>query len=165
MSLREILSDVRTFEGVLELAPTPGSEHPEISWGDHYFYYAPDGLVPRTRQPYATIVTKDYPGDTLSKLDPDERWRLNIHVGTEVFVDLLGYRPSEIDESAPDHSAADVFTPHPLYGAQGWVCVVNPGPRTLERARELLRGAHLADRRRVERRSGRHRDKTDERRN
>lgn len=45
----------------------PGSEHPEISWSDHFFYYAPDGLVPRNRQPYATIVTKNYPDDVQSR--------------------------------------------------------------------------------------------------
>ncbi|MEU8138291.1 DUF6194 family protein [Streptodolium elevatio] len=53
MSMEQILSEVRTYDGVLELAPVPRSEHPEISWGDHFFYYAPDGQVPRNRQPYA----------------------------------------------------------------------------------------------------------------
>ncbi|MEN2737394.1 DUF6194 family protein [Microbacterium sp. X-17] len=34
----------------------------------------------------------------------------------------------------------------------GWVCVVNPGPVTLDRALAALRDAHADDRRRVERR-------------
>lgn len=42
MSMEQILEAVRGFDGVLELAPTAGSEYPEIAWGDHFFYYAPD---------------------------------------------------------------------------------------------------------------------------
>lgn len=155
MSIEQILSEVRTFDGLLELAPLPGSEHPEISWGDHFFYYAPDGQVPRNRQPYATIITKNYPDDTASRLDQEGRWRLNIHVGAEAFTDLLGHSPEETDDSGADHSATDLLLPHPLYGAYGWVCVVTPGSATTERALEALRLAHLADRRRVERRPGR----------
>lgn len=154
MSLDPILSELRALDGVLELAPEPGSAYPEISWGDRFFYWAPDGQVPVNRQPYATIVTKDYPDDDRSRLGEAGRWRLNIHVGSRLFAELLGHGPGEIDESAVDFAAADVFLPHPLYGAYGWVCVVNPGPATTERAREALREAHLADRRRVERRRG-----------
>jgi hypothetical protein len=153
MTMQRILSEVRTFDGLLELAPEPGGEYPELVWGDHFFYYAPDGEVPHNRQPYATIVTKDYPDDTLSKLNHRDRWRLNIHVGAPAFADLLGYEPAAIDASVLDFSAEDVINPHPLYGSSGWVCIVNPGPATLDRALEDLRAAHHADRRRVERRS------------
>lgn len=147
-----ILSEARGLDGVLELAPAPGSEHPEISWGDHFFYYAPDGQVPRTRQPYATIVTKNYPDDEWSRLDPAHRWRLNILVGAQVLAELVGHAPEQVDAGSVDHGVTDVFLPHPLYGALGWVCVVNPGEATLDRALQALRDAHLADRRRVERR-------------
>lgn len=151
MTLQQILSEVRTFDGITELAPQPGSDYPEIAWGDHFFYYAPNGQVPR-RQPYATIVTKDYPDDMASRLGGADRWRLNFHVGTEIFVELTGHDPAEVDDSDVDFGAEDVFNPHPLYGTYGWVCVVNPGIRTLDRALEALCGAHQADRRRVERR-------------
>ena len=150
-----ILSEVRAYEGLLELAPRPNGEHPEVSWGDYFFYYAPDGRIPHNRQPYATIVTKDYPDDTTSRLGIDGRWRLNIHVGSAVFTEVLGYPPESIDESAVDYGATDSFLPHPLYGAYGWVCIVDPGPATIDRALDVLRGAHLADRRRVERRQSR----------
>nr|WP_240757538.1 DUF6194 family protein [Nakamurella flava] len=152
--MERILAEVRGFDGVLELAPQPGSEYPPISWGDHFFYYAPDQRVPRNRQPYATIVTKDYPDDTGSELNAADRWRVNIHVGTELFTALLGHPPAETAAAATDFSAADVFLPHPLYGAYGWVSVVTPGPSTMDRVLESLRVAHAADRRRVERRTG-----------
>lgn len=152
MSMERILSEVRRYDGLLELAPVSGSEYPEISWDDHFFYYAPDGEVPRNRQPYATAVTKDYPDDGLSRLDAPDRWRLNIHVGPRLFADLLGYAPDAIDASAVDFGVADVFIPHPLHGAHGWVSVINPAGSTMTRALEALREAHLADQRRVERR-------------
>ncbi|WP_261164844.1 DUF6194 family protein [Microbacterium sp. Marseille-Q6965] len=151
--MERILSEVRTYDGVLELAPTVGSEYPELSWGDHFFYYAPDGQLPRNRQPYATIVTKNYPEDARSGLDRPGRWRLNVHVGSRVFAELLGYPPERIDESDVDYSAEDVITPHPVYGPFGWICIVNPGAATLDSALQALRLAHLADRRRVQRRS------------
>ena len=53
----------------------------------------------------------------------------------------------------PDFGVEDVFLPHPLYGAYGWVCIVNPGDATLDRALQVLADAHAADRRRVERRA------------
>ncbi|MFE4470708.1 DUF6194 family protein [Leifsonia sp. NPDC056824] len=145
MTMERVLAEVRGFDGVLELAPEAGSEHPEISWGDHFFYYAPDGVVPTNRQPYATIVTKDYPDDVESRLDDPGRWRLNIHVGAQAMAALTGGATTGYD-------AEDVFLPHPLYGDYGWVCVVNPGPATLDRALAALRDAHAGDRRRVERR-------------
>ncbi|WP_236796465.1 DUF6194 family protein [Amycolatopsis sp. GM8] len=153
MSMNEILVELRGFPGVLEIAPQPGSDFPEVGWGDHFFYYAPGGTVPRNRQPYATIVTKNYPGDAASRLDAPDRWRLNIHAGSALFAELIGYAPDRIDSAAVDFSAVDVFLPHPLYGPYGWVAIVNPGPRTSPRALSALREAHAADRRRVERRS------------
>ena len=154
MNMSQILSAVRKFDGILELAPQPGSDHPEVSWGDHFFYYAPDGQVPTNRQPYATIITKNYLNDEKSRLNEDGRWRLNIHVGTDLFADILGYLPEKIDETMVDYSATDTFLPHPLYGAYGWVCIVNPADATIERALVALRAAHEADKRRVERRGG-----------
>ena len=51
-----------------------------------------------------------------------------------------------------DPSVADVFIPHPVYSAQGWVAVVNPGEATTDEAISLLQRAHESARRRVDRR-------------
>jgi hypothetical protein len=152
MSIDRVLEELRGLPGVLELAPEEGSEHPEVSWGDHFFYYAPDGEVPTNRQPHTTVVTKDYPDDDVSQLDDPDRARLNVNVGSDVFADVLGAPPGQLDLTDIDHTDEDVFVPHPLYGSFGWVSVVNPGQRTLDRARELVRHAHDADRQRLERR-------------
>ncbi|WP_372454201.1 DUF6194 family protein [Streptomyces tardus] len=151
MSMDRILESVRTFPGVLELAPVAGDGYPEIALGDHFFYWAPDGRVPQREQSYATVVTKNLPGDTTNDLDLADRRRLNIHVGAELFTELTGESPRT--DAAPAHfTATDVVFAHPVYRAQGWVSIVNPGARTYESALTLLRTAHDAARRRAERR-------------
>lgn len=144
MSMEQIIATVRGFDGALVVVPEPGGDFPEIAWGDAFFYYAPDGEMPRNTQPYGTIVTKDYPGDTASDLDPPGRWRVNVQVGRTAVPALLG--PED------DPAAADVLLPHPVYGALGWICVVNPGERTTGTVVRLLREAHDAARARAARR-------------
>ncbi len=159
----EILDEIRAFDGVLEVAPREGDEAPQIAWGDHFFYYSPDGTVPQHTQPYATIVTKDYPDDTLSNLDAEGRWRLNIHVGSARArqlardsasgVDSNSVDSSGADSSGVDFSEVDTILPHPVYGRLGWIAIVNPGQRVGATALELLRDAHEDERRRVHRRA------------
>lgn len=144
--MQEIIDTVRGFDGALVVAPEEGSAFPELSWGDAYFYHAPDGRMPERTQPYGTIITKDYPDDTSSALDAPGRFRVNIHVGRERADELIPDGPD------PDPRAADVFHRHPLYGASGWVCVVDPGARTAEAVLSLLREAHESARERAERR-------------
>lgn len=141
MSMQQILSVLRSLDGVLELAPQEGSDHPSVAWGDHFFYWSPDGTVPRA-QPFATLVTKDYPDDTSSDLDPEGRWRLNIHVGRR--------RLERLGLGEPDDPAtADVLQPHPLYARQGWLCVIMPGERSRPAVLPLLELARDDQRRRL----------------
>lgn len=151
MSMQQILDTVRNFDGVLELAPTEGSEFPEIAWGDHFFYYSPDGQIPQRTQPYATIVTKDYPDEAGANLTPPGRWRLNIHVGSAAFTELTGEAPKHA-ALPTDSSVADVLLAHPVYAAQGWIAIVNPAEHTTATAIALLREAHENARRRAIRR-------------
>ncbi|MCZ2860266.1 DUF6194 family protein [Blastococcus sp. VKM Ac-2987] len=153
MRIEEIIGFVQALGGVLTLQPQPGDGSPEASWGDSFFYYAPDGVVPRT-QPFATIVTGDQPGDRGSRLDRPGAFRLNIAAGTAEFTRITGSAPREPAAQAVDPSAADVLFPHPVYGELGWLAVVDPGPRTDPTVRELLRAAHESARGRHERRAG-----------
>ncbi|MFB8229881.1 DUF6194 family protein [Cellulosimicrobium sp. NPDC055967] len=152
MSMEQILDTVRSLDGVLVLSPGPGSEFPELAWGDHFFYHAPDGVIPHG-QPYGTVVTKDYPDDTTSRLDEEGRWRVNVHVGRDRFRELVGDDPR--DGEPTETRATDVVVPHPVYGALGWVCVVNPGERTTALVLDLLRAAHDDARARAARRTAR----------
>ena len=147
MQMKQIVETVRRFDGALVVTPDAGGAMPELSWGDAFFYYAPDGQVPQHIQPYGTIVTKDYPDDTASRLGAVEsgpdRWRVNIHVDRKAFERLTGEAPRELTRPR-DFTAVDEFAPHPVYGRLGWVAVVNPAERTMGTVIELLREAHDA---------------------
>jgi len=153
MNLEEIISFVDGLDGVLTLKPAAGDGSPEISWGDTFFYYAPDRVTPTTTQPFATVVTKNYPGDEASRLDPPDTFRVNIAAGKEAFIRWTGHAPSEPATTEVDYSAADTVIPHPVYSTVGWLAVVNPGSRTEAATRELLSEAYRLARSRYERRA------------
>ena len=134
MSMDAIVNEVSAWEGVLTLHPGPGDGSPEISWGDVFFYVAPDGRVP-AGQPFATIITKDYPGEPSAGLDRPGSFRVNIAAS-------LRDRPGP--ETAADPSTPDQVMPHPAYASLGWVAVVNPGERTEDQVLALLQTAHQA---------------------
>lgn len=71
--------------GVIAVTVSSQNGAPEVSWGDSFF-----SLRPRSDRgaaaPFATIVTKDYPGSgTSSKLDRPGVFRLNLALGRETF--------------------------------------------------------------------------------
>ncbi|MFE3445972.1 DUF6194 family protein [Nocardia sp. NPDC059180] len=152
MTIDEIIDFVASLDGVLTLRPGPGDGSPEIAWGDSFFYYSPSGVVPTTTQPFATIVTKNYPGDEKSGLDRPEAYRVNIAAGRELFIRWTGHSPRETDAGV-DFAVTDAVLAHPVYGTAGWLAVVNPGPRTGETVYELLRVAYDRARSRHERRA------------
>ncbi|WP_407359566.1 DUF6194 family protein [Microbacterium sp. LBN7] len=145
MKMQQIIENVRGFDGALVVAPEIGSDFPELSWGDAYFYHAPDGRMPERTQPYGTIITKDYPDDTSSDLGTPGRFRVNIHVGRE--------RADALIVTEAHTTDADVFQRHPLYGTAGWVCVIDPAEKTADAVLALLRDAHEAARSRTARRA------------
>lgn len=144
----DIISFLQQLDAVVTLRPGPGDGPPEIGWGDVFFYYSPDGSVPTATQPFATIVTKDYPGfDETSQLDRPGMFRVNVAAGRDAFVRWTGHAPRGPAPANPsliatDPSTADTVVAHPVYGAQGWLCVVNPGSQTDATVHELLRTAH-----------------------
>lgn len=162
--MEEIIGFVEELGGVLTLRPGPGDGSPEISWGDVFLYFSPVGVVPPTAQPFATVVTKDYPEDKESRLDRPDTFRVNIAAGKEAFTHWTGHPPREPgagsgsgagSATGPDLAATDTVLAHPVYGPLGWLAVVNPGPRTGAVVRELLRTAHHLARTRHERRAER----------
>ncbi|WP_280236677.1 DUF6194 family protein [Nocardia cyriacigeorgica] len=153
MTIDEIIDFVTGLDSVLTLRPGPEDGSPEIAWGDIFFYYSPSGVVPTTTQPFATIVTKNYPGDEQSGLDRPDAFRVNIAVGKELFVRWTGHAPRDTDP-ATDFTVTDTVLPHPVYASAGWLAVVRPGPRTEETVRELLRSAYDRARSRHDRRAG-----------
>lgn len=150
MSIDEVLALVGGWDGVLTLQPGPGDGTPETAWGDAFFYYAPDGQVPQTTQPFATIVTKDYPGDDLCDLDREGVFRVNVHAGRAAVEEVAASTGVDVDLAASDQLVV-----HPVYGPMGWLAAVDPGPSTSESLTALLRSAYDDARARYERRAAR----------
>lgn len=153
MTIDQIIAFMQDLDGVLILRPEPGDGSPEISWEDTFFSYSPDAAAPTTAQPFATIVTKNYPGDESSRLDRPDTFRVNIAAGKEAFIERTGHTPRE-PAVGDDPGATDAVMAHPVYGSAGWLAVVNPGPRTEDATYKLLRGAYALARARCERRTG-----------
>lgn len=145
MDIDDIIDHVASLEGVLILRPQRGDGSSEISWGDAFFYYAPDGQLPNG-QPFATIVTKAYPDEDAPWLDRPGAFRLNIAVGQDATAAVIR------TDSALSAGASDTLMTHPVYGHLGWVAVMNPGERTSDHALSLLRLAHAHARARRDRR-------------
>jgi hypothetical protein len=115
--------------------------------GDKFFLYDPArDLPPERQQPFATIVTgNSY--DTVSDLGRPGAYRLNIGLTKATYTALFGAAPADRDDNGVlrtgfDYAATDTLMPHPVYGSQYWVSVVNPGEATLDTVRELLAEAH-----------------------
>ncbi|MFC9995328.1 DUF6194 family protein [Nocardia sp. NPDC127526] len=153
MTVDDITEFIEALGGVLTLKPGPGDGTPEIAWGDRFFYYAPDGQVP-AGQPFATIVTKDYPDDTASRLDRPGAFRVNVNAGRDAFTRWTGHTPRETADRGADPSLPDTLVAHPVYGGAAWLAVVNPDSTTAEPLRDLLRAAHDRARTRYDRRAG-----------
>jgi len=106
------------------------------SGGDLFALYDPRGDLPPERQlPWATVVTHDDPYDSSSELDRDGVFRLNIGLTRDRFRELVAPGRDH------DPAALDTLIPHPVYGGQHWVAVLNPD-RTWPLARALLDEAH-----------------------
>jgi hypothetical protein len=127
-----------TFAGVDVLVASRENGAPEVAWGDTFFYYDPDrNRVPERSFPFATIVTKDYPGfDSDSNLNRPGVFRLNVGVSKQTFQTLFG------PEEAHDFAALDRIMPHPVYGKMYWVCVLNPSAETFQKVQPLLAEAY-----------------------
>ncbi|GAA4910090.1 hypothetical protein EV188_10188 [Actinomycetospora succinea] len=103
--------------------------------GDVYAICDPDGTYEeRPRHGFATIVTSDA-HDTASDLDRPGVYRLNLGLPRE--------RAEEVVDASAEHdlTALDVLMPHPVYGAYGFVCVLNPD-RTWPQVQGLIDEAH-----------------------
>lgn len=72
---------------------------------------------------YATLVTTDA-HDQASDLDRPGVFRLNLGVDKATFERIAGAATD------PDYTATDRLLPHPVYAAQRWICIVNPGETT-----------------------------------
>lgn len=124
-----------TFEGVYSVD----------AWGDTFFFYNPGRALPDEFYS-ATLKNKDDDYDRFSDLDRPSIFRLNIGIGKAGFHTLFGAPPrrgAEADAGpGDDFTALDRLLPHPVYGRQYWVCVLNPSAATFDAVKPLLAEAY-----------------------
>jgi len=135
-----------TFADVDVARPDSG-EGPEIARDDTFFFYGPAGNLEATHKlPFATIVTKDYPGfDEASELNRPGVFRLNVGVTRRTYRSLFGSYPGHLESGERDSGAADYnfaaldqLLPHPVYGSQFWVSILNPSESTFRDSVQAL---------------------------
>ena len=117
--------------------------------GNWFFFFDPDHLFP-----FATLVTNDL-YDTASRLDRPDVYRLNIGVSRDSWTERFG-QPTKRRQGEHglgsgtdtefDFTALDTVMPHPVYGRQHWLCVLNPSPATFDALKPALVEAYAIDR-------------------
>ena len=122
------------FSGVDVQIASRENGAPEMAWGDTFFIFDPERNLPDSRRfPFATIVTQDYGDfDNTSNLNRDGVFRLNIGVGKQTYQKLFG------TDRQYDFTALDELMPHPVYGGNHFVCVLNPSDSTFDSIKPLL---------------------------
>jgi erythromycin esterase-like protein len=136
----DLTARIAALPGVAVTIADEASGAPEAAWGNRFFFAGAD-----RRMPFATIVDTDVPGwDELSRLGRPGVHRLNVQLGRREFERRFGLPPAGLEEARDrfDFARLDVLLPHPLYGGQGWGCILNPTPRSLPMIDELLGKAH-----------------------
>ena len=115
------------------------------NFGYTFFFYGDDH-----RLPFATLAASDNDYDQVSNLDRPGVFRLNIGVSKQTFQSLFG--TGVVTLSDYDFTALDQIMPHPVYAAQYFVCVLNPGEATFQTVQRFLAEAYdIAARRHAKR--------------
>lgn len=112
-----------------------------------YFFFADS----EQNFPFATIVAKDNDFDSLSNLDREGIFRLNIGLSKTTFQKLFR-GPGGIETTDP--AALGVLIPHPAYAKMYWASLLNPSWDQLTELLPLLEEAHDLQLSRTNRRGG-----------
>ena len=140
MESEEVVAWIRATFDPVELVETDGN------W---FFFFDSDHLFP-----FATLVANDL-YDQESDLQRAGVFRLNIGVGRETWVERFG-EPTRRQQGEHglgsgtdrefDFTALDVVMPHPVYGRQHWLCVLNPSETTFDSLKPALAEGYEIDR-------------------
>nr|WP_294869745.1 DUF6194 family protein [uncultured Pedobacter sp.] len=106
--------------------------------GDLFFMYDQEKMMP-----FATIVTSDNDFDSVSQLNREGFFRLNIGIDKTLFVSTfdgiaLKKGIGAYVDSGIDFTAENIVMPHPFYGAMYWLCIVNPAKDSLPGLKSYL---------------------------
>ena len=116
------------------------------SYGYAMYFVGDEHLVP-----FVSVASSDNEYDSVSNLNREGVYRINIGVGRETFDTLVGNMKSE----DIDYAALDVLMPHPEYAKQHFVCILNPSGDNEAYTKELIVEAHSLATSRLERKTNR----------
>lgn len=116
------------------------------NFGYSFFFVGDDH-----RLPFVTIGYSDNEFDDVSNLNREGVFRVNIGVSKETFSDLIG----DSDAEEIDYSILNVFLPHPHYGRQRFICILNPEGDNAQKTKRLIAEAHSIATARFQRIAGR----------
>jgi len=117
----------------------------EENFGYAFFFVGDDH-----RLPFVTFANSDNDYDSVSNLNREGVFRINIGVSKETFQKLVGESKAE----PVDYTQMDLFLPHPDYARQHFVCILNPSGANVETAKNLIVEAHSIAARRLQRKAG-----------
>ena len=145
----ELAEWIAALPSVNQIVATEEMGAPQNNWGNSFFSIAGDDY-----HPFTTIVLQDMAGfDEESALGRPGVYRVNVHVGRGEFTRLFEFLPRDLPSRRGefDYTALDVVLPHPHYGQQGWVCVLNPSAQRIPEVTRLVTNAWQAATARVNR--------------
>jgi len=130
------MSETEVIAAIQNLAPDVKSmEHEGIT----FFFTGAERMFP-----FATIVPRDEEYDRFSNLDRPGVYRLNFEMAKAAFRERFS-------GANPDFRALDILMPHPVYGANSWVSILNPSPGTFGEIRRLVEASYRLAKYRQER--------------
>jgi hypothetical protein len=103
------------------------------NFGYTFFFIGDDQMVP-----FVTIAHTDNEYETVSNLNREGVFRINIGVSRKTFNDLVG----EATYEPVDYSVLNTILPHPDYAKQNFICILNPADENVEKTKQLITEAH-----------------------
>lgn len=108
----------------------------------YLFYYVGDDH----HVPFVSIAENGNEYETMSKLDREGVFRVNIGVSRDTFVSLF---PNPDIENT-DFSVLNTFLPHPHYSKQYFICILNPSEKNGELLKKYILEAYDIAKKRLE---------------
>ncbi len=110
--------------------------------GDYFFMYKDE-----EKFPFATIVTSDNDFDSLSNLNREGFYRLNIGIDKATFQHLFASIPAKPGiggyvDSGINFTEVNTLFPHPFYGTMYWISIVNPTEQSYPQLKGYLEYAY-----------------------
>lgn len=110
------------------------------SFGYRLFFYGNDHVLP-----FVSIAKSDNEYDSVSNLNREGVFRVNIGVSKETFNRLFSYPKAEWD-----YTKLNSFIPHPHYSSQHFICILNPLEERLAETINYISEAYLIAKKRYD---------------